>query len=165
MEETRLIRSRRSVRRYSGRPVPAEVVDDILDCARMAPTAVNLQPWLIGAATDPKLISLIAEATDHGRFIAGAAVCFSVFCDRQKKYSLEDGCAATMNILLACEAHGLGACWVAGDKKAYADAVAGLLNVPEGYALVSLVPAGYPGERPEAKDKKALKDVSFRNVR
>ncbi len=163
MAATDALKARRSVRKYLAEPVPEPVVADILDCARMAPSAMNLQPWLIGAATDKSLLGRLADATDHGKFIAGATVCFSVFTESDKKYRLEDGCAAVMNIITACQLHGLGTCWIAGDKKAYAERVRELLNVPEGYGLVALVPAGWPAENPVQK-KRLLEDVSFRDV-
>ena len=75
---------------------------------------------------------------------------------------LEDGCAATENILLACTAHGIGSFWVAGHKKAYADSVKKLLNVPEPYTLISLIAAGYSKQKPSLK-KKSLDEVSFFN--
>jgi nitroreductase len=43
---------------------------------------------------------------------------------KDTKYYLEDGCNASQNILVAARAHGLGSCWVAGDKKPYAEKVA-----------------------------------------
>jgi nitroreductase len=84
--------------------------------------------------------------------------CIVVFC-RDTKYFLEDGCAATENILIAVAALGLGACWVAGDKKRYADQVRQMLGVPEGYRLVSLLPVGYPAARPARKQKRPLDSV------
>jgi nitroreductase len=163
MKETKVIKSRCSVRKYAKEPVPEDLITDILECGRLAPSANNLQPWLIGAAQDRKLLRQIADATDHGRFIADAAVCFSVFCERGQKYYLEDGCAATMNILTACQAHGLGACWIAGDKKHYSEEIRLLLNVPEAYTLVALVPAGFPMEKEPQKEKKTLREVTFRD--
>ena len=100
--------------------------------------------------------------TDYGKFIKDCAVCFAVFTDSTAKYFLEDGCAATENILLACTAYGIGSCWVAGHKKAYVDSVRKLLNVPERYALVALIAAGYSRQRPSIK-KKSLDEVIFFN--
>ncbi len=131
-----------------------------MNCARLAPTAINIQPWLIGCAIDKALLKQLASTTDHGKFIAGAAACFVVFCEKGQKYYLEDGCAATMNIIYSCAAKGIGTCWVAGDKKAYADDVRKLLDVPGKYTLVSLVPAGYPAEQPKPL-KKEKDDVTF----
>jgi nitroreductase len=158
-----VIKARRSTRKYKDRPIPAEVLDDILDCARLAPTAINIQPWLIGCVTDKTLLERLANLADHGRFIRDSAACFAVFCEKDQKYYLEDGCAATMNIILAAAAKGIGTCWVAGDKKAYVEPVRRLLNVPDRYTLVSLIAAGYPDEAPK-KEKKNLDQVSFLNT-
>ncbi|OPY28227.1 MAG: nitroreductase A [Methanocella sp. PtaU1.Bin125] len=163
MELIDVIKSRRSVRKYKDRPISAEIIDELLDCARLAPTAINIQPWLIGCVTDKTLLEQLAGLADHGRFIKGSAACFAVFSEKGQKYYLEDGCAATMNIITAAAAKGIGTCWVAGDKKEYAEAVRRLLDVPESYTLVSLIPAGYPDEAPK-KEKKKLAEVTFRDV-
>jgi nitroreductase len=160
---TEAIKTRRSVRKYKKEPIDGNVIDDILDCGRLAPSAMNLQPWLLGAVTDKKLLNELAALTDHGKFIADSAVCFTVFCDKSQKYYLEDGVAATMNLIIASWVHGIGTCWIAGDKKQYCDSVRGLLKVPEKYSLVALVAGGYPDETPVAKNKKPLGGVSFRN--
>ena len=157
---TEAIKARRSIRKFQPKPVPAEVIKDILDCARMAPTARNVQPWLFGAATDPDLKKNISKLAEYGKFIKDCAVCFTVFCEANAKYLLEDGCAATENILLACSAHGIASCWVAGHKKAYVEAVRKLLNVPESYTLISMVAAGYSDEKPQMK-KKPFEEVVF----
>jgi nitroreductase len=80
-----------------------------------------------------------------------------VLC-RETKYYLEDGSAATQNLLVAARAHGLGACWVAGDKKPYADHIREMVGAPKGTKLVSLVPLGVPAEEP-VKNKRPLADV------
>ncbi len=155
------LKNRRSVRLYTDDEIGDDVVEDVLDCARLAPTARNAQPWLIGAVRDRSLLGKLGSLADYGGFIAAAGVCFAVFTLRDEKYYLEDGCAATMNVILACGAHGLGTCWVAGDKKAYAEDVRKLLNVLEEYTLVSLVSAGYPSGEAAHKPKKSVEDVSF----
>jgi nitroreductase len=92
--------------------------------------------------------------------MAQAKACIAVFCV-DTKYYLEDGCAATCNILLAAADLGVGSCWVAGDKKDYCAEIAKLLNVPVAYKLVSLVALGYPESRDSFRiaEKKALKDI------
>jgi len=65
-----------------------------------------------------------------------------------------------MQLLLALQAWGIGSCWVAGEKKDYAEDVRKLLNVPEEYTLVSLIPAGYP-EEIKITQKKILDEVTF----
>jgi nitroreductase len=145
------------VRAYTEEPVARETIEDIVDCGRLAATAINIQPWEFIAITGPAALERVAAATDYGGFIAQAAACIAVFC-RETKYYLEDGSAATQNLLLAARAHGLGACWVAGDKKPYAETIREMLGVPAGFKLVSLVPLGRPAEQPE-KEKRPLADV------
>lgn len=102
--------------------------------------------------------SRIAGITDYGKFIKNAPACIAVFCEDTKFY-LEDGCAATENMLVAATALGLGTCWVAGDKKDYADTVRELLAVPSSYRLVSLIAIGYARPRPQPRHKRALRDL------
>lgn len=164
MDFTTAIKMRRSIRRYQENPIPESVIDEILGCAILAPTAKNVQPWLIGCVTDKKLLASIAEMLDYGKFVKDAEACFAVYCEKAEKYYLEDGCAATMNIIYAAAGKGISTCWVAGDKKPYADKVRKLMNVPENYTLVSLVSAGYAAEQTKPP-KKSMHEVTFKNKR
>ncbi len=157
MDAIEALKTRRSIRAYADRPVPREVLEDIVDCGRLAASAINIQPWEFVVVTGAATLRKLAETTDHGRFISGAPVCVVVLC-QATKYYLEDGSAATQNILLAAHAHGLGACWVAGDKKPYAADICKIVEAPDGLRLVSLIPMGYPAENPK-KPKRPLADV------
>jgi nitroreductase len=157
MECIEALKTRRSVRAYTGEPVSREVIEDIVDCGRLAATAINIQPWEFVVVTDPEMLGAIAAATEYGKFIARAAACVVVL-SLDTKYYLEDGCNASQNILLAAHAHGLGSCWVAGDKKPYADAIRQMVGAPEGYRLVSLLAIGRPAEKPE-KAKRPLAEL------
>ncbi len=160
-----VIIQRKSVREYIDMPVPEGSIDLILEAATQAPTARNVQPWLISAVTDHDLLKLIANEADHGKFIKHAPCCFAVFCDGVEKYYLEDGCAATMNIILSAQALGLATCWVAGDKKSYAPDIGILLNVPKTYKLISLIACGYPSDQIPKKPKIDIAKTCFRNRR
>ncbi len=151
------LKTRRSVRVFQNKPVPREIIEDIVDCGHLAASAINIQPWEFVAVADAAMRRRIAEATDHGKFIADAPVCIVVLC-RDSKYYLEDGSAATQNMLVAARAHGLGSCWVAGDKKPYAPDIAKMVGAPDGFRLVSLIPMGYPAED-DKKPKRPLADV------
>jgi nitroreductase len=157
MDAIACLKTRRSVRAFRDAPVGRDVVEDIVDCARLAATANNAQPWLFVAVDDADLRGQIAGLTDWGRFIAQAPVCIAVLC-RVSRYYLEDGSAATQNLLNAARAHGLGSCWVAGDKKPYAGRITALLGAPDDFALVSLVAIGHPAEEP-TPTKKRLGEV------
>ncbi len=157
MDALEAIKTRRSVRAYERRPVAKEVLEDLVDCGRLAPTALNIQPWEFVVVTEPERLRALAAVADHGPFIRDAAACIVVLC-RQTKYYLEDGSAATENILIAAHAHGLGACWIAGDKKPYAPKVLEMVGAPPGYKLISLISVGYPAEKP-FKQKRPLAEV------
>jgi nitroreductase len=151
------LKTRRCVRAYTGEPVSREAIEDIADCGRLAATARNIQPWEFVAVTDRQTLCAIAAVAEFGSFIAQAAACIVVLCE-DGRYYLEDGCNASQNMLVAAHAHGLGACWVAGDKKPYADQVRRMLGAPERYKLVSLLAIGCPAEKP-VKEKRPLSEV------
>jgi len=159
MQAREAIIKRRSVRSYIAKPVPQALIEDLVDCARLSPSARNVQPWAFVAVSDKEMLSRIAGLSDNGRFISDCGCCIAVFC-QETKYYLEDGSAATQNILIRAHDLGLAACWVAGDKKPYADEVRSLLNAPADYKLVSLVSLGY-SETGDATvpTKKSLEEV------
>jgi len=148
------LKKRISVREYAEKEIPKEVLKEIVDCARFAPTARNTQPWEFIVVTEKETREKISDITGkNGSFIRDASACIAVFC-QDTRYYLEDGCNATTYILLAAHSFGIGSCWVAGDKKDYCGDITKLLNVPEGYKLISLVSLGYPKEEPEAREKR-----------
>lgn len=157
MDAIEALKTRRAVRAYTGEPIPREVIEELVDCGRLAATAINIQPWEFVAVTEPELLCRVAAATDHGRFIAHAAACIVVL-SKDTKYYLEDGSAATQNILVAARAYGLGSCWVAGDKKPYGEEICRIVGAPEGFRLVSLIPLGRPADQP-APEKRPLAQV------
>lgn len=157
MDAITALRSRRSIRRYENRAVAREDLETIVDCARLAATARNEQPWGFVVVTDAGMRAKLAEICEYGKFFTQAAAVIVVLC-RDSRYYLEDGAAATQNLLVSAAALGLGTCWVAGDKKPYADDVRALLGAPEGYKVVSHVAVGYPAETPNPP-KRPLAEV------
>jgi len=162
MDALTALKTRRSVRAYRLDAVPAALIEDIVDCGRLAATARNVQPWEFVVVTEAAARKRLAAMIDTGRFIADATVCIVVFC-RDVKYYLEDGSAALQNILLAAHAHGLGSCWVAGDKKPYCTAVAQMLGASADRKLVGLVAIGYAVNASSMPPKRSLNDVLHRD--
>lgn len=153
-----VMRERRSVRRFLQKPIPKEVLEEIIDCGRLAPTANNFQPWVFVVVTQEDTKNKISQLATWGKFIKDAACCVAVFCEKDNPFHLEDGSAATENIILAAKAHDIDSCWVAGYKRPYSEEVRKLLNVPEKYELISLVALGYSQEHPNPA-KKPLSEV------
>ena len=158
METLEAIRTRRSVRSFTAKPVSREMIEQLIDGARLAPTANNIQPWEFVVVTDQIARQRIANVAEYGKFIADAPVCVAVFC-KDTRYYLEDGCAATENILIGACALELASCWVAGDKKSYEKEVSEILEAPDSYKLVSLIALGYSSVRASGKGKRELDEV------
>jgi nitroreductase len=72
MDAIEVLKTRRSVRAYRSEPVPRKIIEDVIDCGRLAATAINIQPWEFVVVTEPAMLRRIAETTDHGKFIAQA---------------------------------------------------------------------------------------------
>ena len=84
--------------------------------------------------------------------------CIAVL-SKDTKYYLEDGCAAIENILLAAADLGIGACWIAGDKKPYAGDIVKLLGAPTDIKLVGLISLGWPKQPAKQKKNRSLEKV------
>ncbi|MFA4990224.1 MAG: nitroreductase family protein [Candidatus Omnitrophota bacterium] len=150
MDTLDTLKTRRSIRSYQDKAIPKDVLKEIINVARFSPTARNEQPWEFIVITDSRFLNKVAALAENARFMAYAKACIAVFC-ADTKYYLEDGCAATVNILNAAAALGIGSCWVAGDKKPYGEEIAAFLSVPPEFKLVSMVALGYPTDQADFK--------------
>jgi len=158
MDALEVLKKRRSIRSYKDKPISKAILQQVIDAARYAPTARNVQPWEFVVIILPETLKKISDLAENGRFIGQAKACIAVFC-QDTKYYLEDGCAATVNILLAATTLGLGSCWVAGDKKPYCNQIIELLDIPASFKLISLVALGYP-ESTDSFQEAAKKNLS-----
>lgn len=152
-----VLRSRRSIRNYTAQQVERSIIEQIIDCARLAPTAMNDQPWEFVVITEKDALQKIPVMLGHAEFIANAAFAVLVLA-RPTQCALEDCCAATENLLIAGAAYGLGSCWVAGSQQPYGPAVVKAFGAPENHKLVAIVSFGYPAEDPQI-EKRPLTEV------
>ena len=156
------IRARTSVRKFDpSKPVSEADIEKILRAAMCAPSAMNRQPWEFVVVRDPAQLAELARLNPNSRIGNGAPVAICVcgkldngLAGRGKEYWIHDCSAASMNILLAAKALGLGAVWTGVYPiEARVAAVRGTLKIPEGYAPLNLIPIGHPAENPQPKDK------------
>jgi nitroreductase len=153
------LKKRRSCRIFSAKGIAGDVIVELIDCARLAPSARNVQPWEFVAVTKRETLQKLGSMAENCRFLADCPCCIAVFC-QDTKYYLEDGCAATVNILLAATDLGLATCWLAGDKKEYCADVMKLLVAPRDMKLVSLIAIGYSDKIPETGPvKRCVKEM------
>lgn len=149
-----MLKTRQSERSFLPYSVDLCIIEDIIDCARLAPSARNRQPLRYVIVDDESLRLKLSEIVVFGKFFKDCPVVVAVLSE-DVEYKLEDSCAATENILLASKAYSLGSCWVAGYGKPFCKDVEKLLCVPKEYQLMSLIAIGKvskPWQRPEKKD-------------
>jgi nitroreductase len=160
------IMTRRSVRKFKKNDVPDDVLFNLIDAARHAPSAANKQPWAFIIVRDPKVKALLAGAAEGQDWIADAPViivaCMDVklagarFGERGVKlYGIQNVAAAVENLMLAANALGLGTCWVGAFSE---PKVAGPLRCPEHVRPCALIPVGWPDEAPEPPVRHELSD-------
>ena len=155
MEAIEAIRRRRSIRNFTGEPVPRAHIETIVDAGRLAATGYNHQPWDFIVITQKEMIDQLKSAA---AWIEKAGFVIALVLDPTTQYWIEDGAAAVENILIAATALGYGACWLEGDSQPNEEAFKTLLKVPKEKRLLTLIPVGVPVDMPEV-EKKPLKEV------
>lgn len=159
MDALEVLKQRRSVRAYVEKQIPKNIIEDIIDCGRLAPSGNNVQSWHFVAILDKDKLKFISEKATYGKFIKNAAACVIVYNDKNNPHHLEDGAAATENILLAAKSYGISSCWVAGYNRTYENDINKLLNVPSNLRMISIIVLGYSTQNPKAPNKKTLSEV------
>ena len=169
MEFKELIAKRRSVRKFTDREVPREVVDRILAEALSAPSARNTRTTRFLVVDDPALVARMAEMRDYGSaFLKGAPLAVLVLGDTSASDLWRENAAISATVLqLACVDEGLASCWVhvngrprrkdapAGERAA--DDLRTFLPVPDGCEPLCAIALGYsdfsPAPLPPADDE------------
>ena len=146
MDAIQAILTRRSIRKYTSKPVPREVMEELLRAAMSAPSAGNEQPWHFVVIDDRRILDEIPK-------LRKAPVAVLVCGDLSKdKFGLGfwilDCSASTMNLLLAAHAKGLGAVWQGiYPVQERVNGMRRLLGIPEHVVPLSLISIGYPAEK------------------
>ncbi len=150
------IYSRRSIRRFQNKPMPHELLDEILRAAMAAPSAHDNRPWEFLVITDAAVRLAIRERHPYARFANEASAVILTFGDADKPLLEQTLAAATQNMLLAAKALGLGAVWC-GMTDERQEPMRELAGLPATKHIVSLVCVGYPAEE---KDPRSNYDAS-----
>jgi nitroreductase len=164
-----LFKGRRSIRRYRPDPVPDEMVEQLLEAGRWAPSASNRQPWEFIVVRDEAIRQQVAQ---HAAFYfirwahVEEAPLLIVLCgDRRRRFYRqflhEDVGLAGGQIMLQAKALGLGTCWIGAlDRKA----IAGLLKLPDHLEIIGLLTVGFPAEDPPPTSRKPLAEIVHYDV-
>ena len=155
MNALEAIGKRRSVRKYTGEPIPRKDLEKIVDAGRLAATGSNRQPWDFIVVTDRAMIERLKVAAE---WMEKAAAIIAVVMDPSSRWWVEDGSAAVENMLIASTALGYGSCWLEGYTLPHEEEFKKLLGVPKEKRLLTLVPIGVPAEEP-TREKRSLEEV------
>ncbi|HBR35016.1 MAG TPA: nitroreductase [Firmicutes bacterium] len=163
MDVMAAIRGRRSVRQYQNREIKEAVLTEVLEAARLAPSANNRQEWRFVVVKDKALIERLAVAAAGQSFLATAPVIIAGVAlqpDRVMRcevptYAVDLAIAMTQ-ITLAATAQGLGSCWIGSFDQ---EETKKILQIPASCKVVQLMPLGYSAETPAARPRKPQTEV------
>lgn len=160
--------ARRSIRHYTGQPVTDDQLQDVLEAAMAAPSAVAKDPWHFIVVRDPEMLQKIADGLPHGKFVTQAGLCIVVCGDLDKahgnelSYLIQDCSAAIENILLAAAALGLGACWLGvHPREDRVKHLRALLHLPDHIIPLSGIAVGHPAESKPPRTRFRQEAVHF----
>lgn len=150
-----IIKKRRSVRRFQGKEIAKNIIDELIEALIWAPSAGNLQSRKFYLVSNPEVKDNLVKAAWEQRFIAEAPLVIVACADMRIEtyygsrgtnlYTLQDVAASIQNLLLLAHEHGLATVWVGAFDE---DGTAKALKLPGHLRPVAIVPVGYPAEYP-----------------
>ncbi|MHA1975302.1 MAG: nitroreductase family protein [Candidatus Hodarchaeales archaeon] len=156
MDTLKLLKSRRSIRKYKSTPVEEEKIQKCLEAAQWAPSASNKQPWEFMIVTNPEFRTKMAAIHPYAKFISESPVVFIPLTDPtiHRDYHQSDTALATMQFMIMAHSLGLGTCWAGVINKAKIEKeIKKMLNIPDKLRVLALVAVGYPDHTRESKRK------------
>ena len=162
------IKERTSVRSYKSDPIAEDVLEKILDAARLAPSGKNGQPWTFIVVKDREMRKQLVPACKNQEFVGQAPVVIVACGHEDRAYKKMGGYWNSMpldigialeHLMLAAASEGLGTCWIGAF---FEEQVRGLLGVPPDVKIVALTPIGYPAEEKTHRPRKSLQEIVMR---
>ena len=163
MEVFKAIRKRYSVRGYLDKQVEDDKLNKVLEAARLAPSARNIQEWKFVVVKDKDTRQKMIDACKGQEFVGQAPVIivacaiitdYTMTCG-QLAYPVDLSIAVDHMTLQAVEL-GLGTCWIGAF---FEDKVKKLLKIPDEARIVAVLPLGYPSTTPKEKQRKPLDQI------
>lgn len=168
------IEMRRSIRKYSDKPVEDNQIRELLESARLAPSGNNTQPWNYIIVKSEKMRQKVVEASHNQKWMLTAPVFIVCVADircrikeediylddnspqDELKRIIRDTSISVGYILLEANNLGLGVCWVAEFTQ---EEIRPVLNIPTDKYVVGVITVGYPNENPKARPRRKIEDM------
>lgn len=153
--------TRRSIRRFRDEPVDDSLLTRILDVARFAPSAKNSQPWEFIIIKDRETIERLSKIHRWSIPLSRSPVGIVVVCNPEESPTsyLVDCANATLYLILAAHAFGLGTVWIQALRNV--DEINEVLGIPKGKVPVAIIAMGWPDESPRPRERKPLKEIVY----
>jgi len=160
-EYINFILTRRSIRKFKDIPIDMNLIKRILDIARYAPSAGNRQPWIFIVVKDREIKEKLAKIHRWAYPLEEAPLGIVIACNKDiSPDSYHVDCAnATMYIMFAAHALGLGTVWLQTLRNI--EDIQKILGLPGNYIPIAMLAIGYPDESPSAKNRKPLEEMVF----
>ena len=159
MDIYKAVAGRYSCRSYKNTPIEHDKLNRVLDAARLAPSAKNLQDWRFVVVRDAQTRNRLIEAANNQAFVGQAPVVI-VACSNSdyvmrcgQPIAPIDVAIALEHIALAATAEGLATCWIGSF---FPDKVRAILGIPENIQIIELMPIGYPADKCPQKKRDDL---------
>ncbi len=150
------IRARRSIRKFKHKAFPRDLLEDLMDHMRLAPSANNKQSWEVVAVVDDDLKNLLVPACANQGFLADCSAFIVGVSEPGAKFSVIDMTIAFDHLTLRAVDLGLGTCWIGAYDP---DKVKGILGIPSDRDVPICVAVGYPDQEPMARKRKNLSEL------
>lgn len=158
MEVFDAVRTVLAVRQFDSRPIPPELVRQIVDAARLTGSSKNGQPWHFVVVDDPATLRELGAMARSGPYVAQAPLAVVVLIERTE-FAISDASRAIQSMALTAWAASVGSNWVGWIGFGGIDGARGLLGIPETYDVLAIVPFGYPAaEIGQGKKKRKPQD-------
>jgi nitroreductase len=139
MDVFEAIRTLLAVRRYRDKPVPEDVLRQVLEAGRLSASAANKQPWHFVVVQDPDMLRQLGTVARSGPYVSEAPLAIVVAIE-PSRFAVADAGRAIQNMLLTAWDAGVGGNWVGSGGSAAKE----LLGIPEELEVVAILPLGYP---------------------
>ena len=153
MDAKELLTTRRSIRYFKDKEIPQDILNEIFELCRYAPSARNNQPSYLIIIKDKKMIEFLGALRGNSSApISRAPIAVAICANPEisNRY-IQDGCIFAYHFMLSAWAYGLGTCWIADMDR---DEVKELLDIPKDHYVATVTPLGFPDEQPKIKQRK-----------
>jgi nitroreductase len=165
-----LLRERRSIRKYTQKPIDKKTLDLLLEALLRSPSSRDIRPCEFIVVDNKDMLKMLANSKEHGsKFLQGAALGIVVCADGTKSdVWIEDSSIASILVQMAAQSLGLGSCWIQIRNRMRNSAetaekyIQDLLKIPEHVKILAIISIGYPDE---TKKPVAISELDYSKIK